>query len=151
MKRFNVYRAASVLLLVFCFMHTAGGMFGHASHGAFADAVLESMKRVRFPTFGVESTWYGLYFGFGLTVSVFQLFAAAACWWLGGVAPEQRPLVAPIAWATFVSMVALAVLSWVYFFPPPGVFATAIALLTGIGALKTRPGVDGSATAALGR
>lgn len=133
-----VYRVAAVVLLVFCFFHTVGGMLSHGSNGVAADAVLAAMKRVHFDVFGAECSYYGFYFGFGMTTSVFLLLAAGMAWFLGGMSPEGLRQVAPLAWMLFASQVVLAVLCWAYFFPPPGVFATAAAALTFVGALRSR-------------
>jgi len=52
------------------------------------------------------------------------------------MAPEDRRKTAPIGWALFASQVAMAVLSWAYFFPAPGVSATLVAALVGLGCVR---------------
>ncbi|HEY0841021.1 MAG TPA: hypothetical protein VGD74_12610 [Vulgatibacter sp.] len=136
MKVFSPYRIAAALLVVFCVMHTAGGMFSEPSFGAEADAVFASMKAVHFDFNGSDSTWHGFWFGFGLTSSVFMLFSALVAWKLDSVPRESWPAVAAIAWALVAAQAANAVLSWAYFFAGPGVFATAITLLVAVGAFR---------------
>jgi len=48
MKLVTAFRAASILLVIFCVMHTAGGMLAQASLGAASDTVFDAMKRVHF-------------------------------------------------------------------------------------------------------
>lgn len=138
MKRFNAYRVAAGLLVVFCVMHTAGGMLSRKPRGPAADSVLTVMRDVHFTFMGADCTFYGFWLGFGLMVSVFLLLAAVVAWHLGGASEEERLRLAPVAWALFVSQVLTAILSWAYFFPGPGVMSTAIAALVGIGCLDGR-------------
>jgi len=135
-KYLGDYRVATYLLVLFCAGHTAGGMLEQKSLGPDSDAVFSSMKAVHFVFNGADCTWYGFWFGFGITVSVFLLLSAVVAWTLAGVKPAHWPSVSPIAWALFASHVAQAVLSWKYFFVGPGVFSTAIAALLGIGAYR---------------
>lgn len=141
MKRVTPFRAASVLLVVFCVMHTAGGMLSEPSLGDASDTVFEAMKRVHFQFNGADATWYGFWFGFGLTASVFLLLSAAIAWQLDRIPPEEWPRVSPIAWSLFASHVVNTVLAWKYFFAGPGVFGILITGLIALGAfLKGRTG-----------
>jgi hypothetical protein len=135
MKHFSLYRIATYLLILFCAGHTFGGMLFPKSLGPKADAVFASMKATHFNFNGADCTYYGFWFGFGLTASVFQLFSAVTAWTLGNVKPSHWASVSPIAWALFVSHVCGAALSFKYFFAGPGTFSTVIAALLGIGAL----------------
>lgn len=136
MKLLSPYRIAAALLVVFCVMHTAGGMFSEHSFGTEADAVFASMKAVHFDFNGSDSTWHGFWFGFGLTSSVFMLLSAFAAWKLDVVPGESWRHVSSIAWALVVAQAANAVLSWAYFFAGPGIFATAITLLLAFGTFR---------------
>jgi hypothetical protein len=139
-KYLGVYRIATYLLVLFCAGHTAGGMLAQKSLGAESDAVFSSMKSVHFDFNGGDCTWYGFWFAFGLTASVFLLFSAVAAWTLAALSPSHWSVVAPIAWALFASHVCNAVLSWGYFFAGPGVLSTVIAILLGIGAFRNGRG-----------
>ena len=136
MSRLSPYRISAVLLVVFCAMHTAGGMFSEPSFGQEADGVFASMKAVHFDFNGADSTWWGFWFGFGLMTSVFLAFSALVAWKLDAVAREAWPVVSAIAWALVVAQAANAVLSWAYFFAGPGIFATAITLLLAYGTVR---------------
>jgi hypothetical protein len=136
MRFLSPYRIASYLLILFCAGHTWGGMLAQRSLGPQADAVFGSMKAVQFTFHGSVCTWYGFWLGFGLTVSVFLLFSAFAAWRLDAVEPASWPAVAPIAVALAASHAANAILAWKYFFVGPGVLATAVTVLLGLGAWR---------------
>jgi hypothetical protein len=136
MKYLSPYRIACYLLVLFCAAHTFGGMFAEESFGVKADAVFASMKSVQFSCAGAHCTWYGFWFGFGLTVSLFLLVSAIIAWQLDKVTSESWSAVSVIAWALFAIHACNAVISWVYFFAAPGVLQTLVAVLLGVGALK---------------
>jgi hypothetical protein len=137
-KYFAPYRLATYVLLPFFVGHTFGGLFPK-SLGPEADAVFASMKAVHFTFNGGDCTWYGMWFGFGLMASLFQLLSMVMAWTLGNVKPIHWPSVAPIAWALFAAHVCGAVLGFRYFFAGPGILSTVIAALVGLGAfMKTR-------------
>jgi hypothetical protein len=131
-KYLQPYRLATYLLLFFAVAHTAGGLFGQQEGGAEAEAVFHAMKVVTFTMMGATCSWYGFWLGFGLMVTVFLLLAAVITWQLGGLSRAERRPFLPIAWALFASFVVTAGLSWTYFFPPPGITATLIAILLGV-------------------
>ena len=136
MKRVTPWRVASALLVVFCVMHTAGGMLAQKSLGPDADAVFAAMKRVHFTFNDSDATFYGFWFGFGLTASVFLLFSAVVAWQLDRVPPEEWSQVSVVAWALIASHVANTILAWQYFFAGPGVFGIVITALLVAGALQ---------------
>jgi hypothetical protein len=136
MKYLSPYRLASYLLVLFFAAHTAGGMLAQRSHGPDADAVFASMKAVHFASKGAIGSWYGIWFAFGLLVSVFLLFSAIVAWQLDKVNAASWPSVSVIAWALAASHACNAVLSWTYFFAAPGIFATVVTILLVAGALR---------------
>ena len=136
MKNITAFRSASVLLFIFCLMHTGGGMLAQKSLGPASDAVFEAMKRTHFDFNGADCTWYGFWFGFGLTASIFLLLSAIVAWELERVPSELWPRLQVIAWAFVVSHVANTVLAWKYFFAGPGVFGVLISLLLVVGTVR---------------
>jgi hypothetical protein len=136
MKNITAFRSASILLIIFCLMHTGGGMLAQKSLGPASDAVFDAMKSVHFNFNGADCTWYGFWFGFGLTASIFLLLSALVAWELGRVPNELWPRLTLISWAFVVSHVANTVLAWKYFFAGPGVFGTIISLLLAAGTLR---------------
>lgn len=149
MKYLRAYRIATYLLILFCVGHTAGGMLAQKSLGAESDAVFSSMKDVHFNFSGADCTWYGFWFAFGLTTSIFLLFSAVVAWTLAGVSPDRWSSVSPIAWALVASHAFHVYLSWRYFFAGPGVFSIVITALLGVGAFqKGRAGLGAAAAPA---
>ncbi len=140
MKLFNPFRIASVLLILFCAAHTVGGMIVQRSRGAEADKVLAQMKNVHFDFNGADATYYGFWFGFGLTASIFLLLSAIISWRLASVDPKDWPVVSWIAWALILSQVANTYLSFRYFFAGPGIFGTVVSLLMIAGVLAKMRG-----------
>ena len=142
MKLVTPFRAASVLLVVFSVVHTAGGMLAQKSLGFASDAVFEAMKRVHFTFNGSDCTWYGFWFGFGLTATLFLLLSAVLAWQLESVPAELWPRVRVIAGALVAGQVANTVLSWKYFFAGPGVFGILISLLLVAGMVRKESGAS---------
>ena len=136
MKYLSPFRIATYLLVLFFLGHTGGGMLAQKSLGPAADTVFAAMKAVHFDFNGSDCTWYGFWFGFGLTASVFLLLSAVIAWQLDQVNQEQWPAVSVIAWALVASHVVNTVLSFKYFFVGPGVFGTAVVSLMTVGSLR---------------
>ena len=138
MKTITPYRVAALLLVVFCTAHTIGGMLLQKPLGTEADAVFASMKSVKFNFKGAACTWYGFWFGFGLTESVFLILSAIIAWELDKVRPEIWQAVEIIAWALAAAHVANSVLTWMYFFAAAGVLSTVITIFLSVGAWQKR-------------
>ena len=136
MKYLSPFRIATYLLVLFFLGHTGGGMLAQKSLGPAADTVFTAMKTVHFDFNGSDCTWYGFWFGFGLTVSVFLLLSAVISWQLDSVSREQWPAVSVIAWALVGSHVVNTALSFKYFFVGPGIFGTAVVGLMTAGSLR---------------
>jgi hypothetical protein len=136
MKVFTTFRVAAALALLFCAGHTLGGMLGQKSLGAASDAVFAAMKSTHFDFNGADCTWYGFWFGFGLTVSVFLLLVAAIALTLDRVGPEAWPQVRPLAWALIAAMSANGLVAWRYFFLGPILLSVAIVTLLILGTVR---------------
>jgi hypothetical protein len=138
-KHFTPFRIAAYLTLLFCAGHTVGGMLGQKSLGPASDTVFAAMKATHFQFNGADCTWYGFWYGFGLTVSAFLLLGAVTALVLDRVTPEAWPQVRVLAWALIAAMAFNAVMAWRYFFAGPTVFSVVIASLLVVGTVrKTR-------------
>jgi hypothetical protein len=147
MKHFTLFRIAAYLTLLFCVAHTAGGMLAQESLGPASDAVFSAMKSTHFDFNGADSTWYGFWFGFGLTVSAFLLLVAVTALVLDRVTPAAWPQVQAIAWAIIAAMAFNGVMAWRYFFAGPVAFSVVIvALLVAATLRKQRVGASAPAT-----
>ena len=141
MKYLSPFRLASYLLALSFAGHTAGAMLAQKSFGPESDTVFASMKAVHFILDGAATSWYAIWFAFGLLVSVFLLFSAIAAWQLDKVNAAGWPPVSVIAWALVASHACNAALSWTYLFATPAIFATLVTILLAAGAwLKQRAG-----------
>jgi hypothetical protein len=129
MKHFSLFRIAAYLTLLFCAAHTAGGMLAQKSLGPASDAVFAAMKSTHFNFNGADCTWYGFWFGFGLTVSAFLVLVAVTALVLDRVTPDAWPQVQPIAWTLIIAMAFNGVMAWRYFFAGPTVFSVVIVAL----------------------
>ena len=126
MKAPILYRIASVLLLLFAAGHTLGFRQNNPQWGA--EAVLGSMRSVRFDAQGFSRTYWDFFSAFGFFFSVFLLFAATLAWLLGGLPSETLKRVRSIAWTLAICFVAVTALSWRYAFTTPTVFSTLITM-----------------------
>ncbi|MGI8770864.1 MAG: LIC_13387 family protein [Acidobacteriaceae bacterium] len=120
MKARVFYRIAAVLMLLFDLGHTLGFRQSDPKWGV--DTLLGSMQSIHFVVQGFSRTYWDLFVGAGLFVSVFLLFAAVLAWQLGGLSAETLALMRRTAWALALCFVALTILSWRYFFILPIVF-----------------------------
>ena len=127
MKTSTLLRIAAVLMFLYFAGHTAGAPWT-PGEGASDMAVVNAMKGHQFPVVGVERSYWDFYFGFGLIISVMQLFQAVLLWQLGALAKTDATRLRPIIAVFCASLFANAALSWVYFFPIPVVFAALIAI-----------------------
>ena len=132
-RSFNSYRLAAYVLAFYALAHTLGAVIATPQFGAESDSVVSMMKSVHVIAQGSDATWYGFYRGFGWFVTVFFIFSIVFAWFVGGKSGEFRAQIAPVTRSLFVSYVAGAVIAWIYFFMMPILFATAVAVLFGIG------------------
>ena len=121
MKATIFYRIAAVLLLLFAAGHTLGFRKSDPKWGV--DALVASMRSIRFDVQGSSRVYWDFYVGFGLFVTVFLLFSAVLAWQLGGLPAETLALMRGTVWAFALCLAAVTVLSWRYFFIVPGVFS----------------------------
>jgi hypothetical protein len=132
----SFYRVAAFMLVFFCTGHTIGGMLLQKSLGPEADAVFSSMKAVEFKFNGTTCTWYGFWFGFGLTASIFLSLSAVTAWQLENIPPEAWHLTSGIAWALVAAHLLNTILTWAYCFTGAGLLSTVVTILLAAGALQ---------------
>jgi len=115
-----------LLLLLFAIGHTLGFTKTDPKWGV--DMLLGSMRSTHFDEQGFSRSYWDFNVGFGLFVSVFLLFSAVLAWHLAGVPRPSLASVRGIEWAFALCSVAVAFLSWKFFFAVPITFSVAIAL-----------------------
>jgi|SRR5581483_9588010 len=124
MKASMFYRVAAVLLLLFAIGHTLGFRQSDPQWGV--DALLGSMRSIRFDVQGFKRTYWDLFVAAGFSVGVFYLFAAILAWQLGGLPAETLARLRGIAWAFAICFAGITVVSWAYLFILPIVFSILI-------------------------
>jgi hypothetical protein len=126
MKPSILYRAASVLLLLFAAGHTFGFRAGDPKWGA--ESLIASMQSLHFDASGSDRTYWDFFVGFGFFATVFLVFAAVLAWQLGGLPPRTLAAVRGIAWAFAISFAAVMILMFRYFVIIPMVSSVLIFL-----------------------
>jgi hypothetical protein len=102
--------------------------------------LVDSMKSVEFEFLGERSTYWSLYFGWGLLVSVLLLTLAIILWLLSDLAPVAPRRVGVIIGLFSASCSVGAYLSFRYFYLPPFILFLAIcAILLTAAAQLLRP------------
>jgi hypothetical protein len=139
MKAFHFLRIAAVLTLLYCAGHTSG-MPWTPYTDAEAASVLDTMKSHSFAEQGFQGTYWDLYMGFGLVISLYLLLQGVVLWQLGSLAKTEARRVRPIVVSFLLAFVINVALSWKYFFVVPVVLAglTAICLAIAL-VLTARP------------
>ena len=121
-----LYRISSGLLVLFALGHTIG--FRRVDPRWNADSVVNGMRTVNFPVLGFNRSYWDFFSGFGFFVSVFLVFAAILAWQLGSMSREALAAIPVVRWSFAACFVLIAGLTWRYFFLPPDVFSTLVAL-----------------------
>jgi hypothetical protein len=135
-----LYRAASVLFIVFAAGHTFG-FLNFKPPTAEGVAVRDAMNNVHF---GANLSYGALYAGFGLYVTLYLLFSAFLAWHLGRLASRLPQAIGALGWAFFAVQLASIALSCVYIAAPPAVFSALVAACLGC-AMWQVPGAEAQA------
>jgi hypothetical protein len=138
MKPVIYLRAASLLTLLHSVLHTVGGVFGKPEPGPQQVAVA-AMKANQFPVMGVTRSYWSFYLGMGLASTVFLTVTAVVLWQLSSLAKTNSYRLRPIYAAFLVAFVAMAINSYVYFFPAPVIVELIIAACLGMAIFTSRP------------
>jgi hypothetical protein len=131
MRPTPLLRTASVLSLVHCILHTVGGVLAPPRHGAEEIAVLETMRSHRFDVMGSMRSYGDFLLGYGLFVTLALLADAVLFWQLAAFARTSPAWLRPIVAVFFFNFVAMAIVSWRYFFIAPVVTELIIAACLG--------------------
>src|SRR5713101_7699171 len=131
MKAFHFLRVAAALTLLYCAGHTMGMPWTPYTDPE-ATSVMEAMKSHSFEAEGFKGTYWDLYFGFGLIISVYLLVQAAVLWQVASLAKTDAIRVRPIVVSFLIAFVMNAALAWKYFFAVPVVMSGVIALCLAI-------------------
>ena len=120
------FRIAAVLLLLFAALHTIG--FRQVDPAWGVDAVVRSMQSTRFNIMGSSRSYWELFGGFGLIVSVFLVFTAVLAWQLASLPRQTWVFMHGTAWALVLCFAVVTILCFRYAFILPTVFSLLILL-----------------------
>jgi hypothetical protein len=109
-----LYKAASVLLLLFAIGHTLG--FTQTDPEWGVGTLIASMQSTHFSVQGFTRTYWDFFVGAGFTVGVLYLFAAVLAWQLGALPRETLALMRAIVWGFAGCFAAVTILSGKYLF-----------------------------------
>jgi len=139
MKPHVLLRAASLLTLIHAVLHTFGGLLHAPSRGPKEAELLSAMKAFQFDAMGSLRTYWDFYLGFGLFVTVSLVLLAVLMWQLGSLVKVDPAKARPFIASLTVAFIAIAVLSWAFFFVAPLVTEVLIAVLLGVAYVLARP------------
>ena len=131
MKPALLLRIAAVLTFVHAVLHTIGGVFGEPDPGP-ATAAVQAMKMNQFLLMGNPRSYWDLYRGFGLAVTIFLTVEAVIFWQLGSLAKTDALPLRPILATFLVAYAVLAVNSYTYFFWGPVIAEVLIVACLGL-------------------
>jgi hypothetical protein len=117
-------RVSAIISLLFTAGHFMGGM---QNWSPIADnAVLQSMRTVRFDVMGVNRSYLDLYMGLGHSLTVSLLLQTVLLWILGNVARTHASFVRPMIAAFVVAVAVTGIIAWRYILPVPAFFSLAL-------------------------
>lgn len=138
MKAKVFLRIAAVLTLIHAILHTVGGVFGKTPAGP-ASIARAAMESNAFQAFGVTRSFWEYYRGFGLGLTIFLTAEALVFWLLAPLAAQGVKGIRPVLVIFSLAYLAMAINSYVYFFPVPVVVEAVICLcLAGAAASANR-------------
>ncbi len=137
MKAMVLFRICAVLFLFFALGHTIG-FLSFRPPTADGLAVLDAMNRVHFSDGKVTYSYGGFYRGFGLAITLNNIFAGVLCWWLGGLARRTPREVGLPGWALVATQIGGLVLSLIYFGIGPAVLSVVLILCLVWAVVKSR-------------
>jgi hypothetical protein len=123
MKASGWLKLLAGLLTIFTIGHTLGTAAPTVTRGAQEASVFAAMQSFRFPIMGFNRTYWELYRGFALIISLQLLVMAIMAWQLSAVGATDPRRALPMAITLQLGCIGLLVLGWMFFFTAPIVIA----------------------------
>jgi len=121
-------RLSSILVVLLMAGHTSAYPWT-STHGLQEIQLVDSMKSVEFEFLGERSTYWSLYYGWGLLISVLLLTLAIILWLLSDLARLAPRRLGVITGIISASCLVGAYLSFRFFYIPPFLFFSAICVI----------------------
>lgn len=118
-------RASSILVVLLMAGHLSAYPWT-ANHGIQETQLVDSMKSVDFEFLGARSTYWNLYFGWGILISIQLLTLSLILWLLSDLAQLAPRRLGVITGIISACCLLGAYLSYRYFYIPPFLFYLAI-------------------------
>ena len=131
------FRIAAVLLLLFAVGHTIGFLTFRPS-APEGRKVWDAMNSVHFLERSATLSYGGFYKGFGLSITLSQLFVAWLAWRLAAMAQRGIEDARSIAWGLVVLQLAGIGLALRYFSAPPAALSVLTSTCLLLGAISMR-------------
>jgi hypothetical protein len=126
MSSARLYRAASVLFVVFAVAHSLG--FRQVDPQWNMDATVAAMKTT-FLVQGQTRSYWDFFSGLGFFISLVLLFCVIFAWQLGSVPPDVRNSLKLVRWAFAACFVVVTITTWFYIGPLPTIVTGLVALV----------------------
>lgn len=126
MKPTLFLRVASVLALVFCALHTVGGVFSKPAPGV-QTFVVQTMKSNSFNAMGNMRTFWDFNLGYGLILSVVLFVHSLVFWQLSTLVKIDGARLRPLLALLCLEFAAQSPIAGRYFFLGPAVTSAVIA------------------------
>ena len=117
----GLIRLSAILVVLLMVGHTSAYPWA-STHTLRETQLVELMKSIDFEFAGERSTYWSLYYGWGLLISVLLLTMGIVLWLLGDLARLAPRSVGAITGFLSASALVGAYLSWRFFYIPPFVF-----------------------------
>ena len=121
-------RLSSILVVLLMAGHTSAYPWA-STHGPQEIALAASMKAVEFEFAGERSTYWGLYFGWGLLISVLLLMLAVVLWLISDLCRLAPRRIGIITGCISVTCLVGAYLSFRFFYLPPTLMFSVICFI----------------------
>lgn len=131
-------KSLAVLLALFALGHTLGSAVPKVTHGPGEASVFEAMQTFRFPIMGFNRTYWELYRGFALIISLQLLVMMTMAWQLSRITQSNARLALPMAITLQMGCIGLLILSWMFFFTAPIIMSFIGVLFATIAVLQLR-------------
>jgi hypothetical protein len=131
MNPFVLLRIGAVIAFLFFTGHSLGAPWAPGNDVAVS-VLVGAMKVGRVTEMGPDRTFWDLYFGFGVSVSIYLLALAAILWQTASLARNNFATARPFMASLFVCYLAIAVIGYRYFFIIPAAMAAIVCLCIGL-------------------
>jgi hypothetical protein len=120
-------RLSSILVVLLMVGHMSA--YPWSTHGLQETQLVDSMKTLQFEFMGERSSYWSLYFGWGLLVGVLLLTLALILWSLSDIAHLAPRSIGIISGVISASSLVGAYISFRFFYVPPFLFDVAICVI----------------------